>query len=758
MASQYNAPAQPEQDELGPIESYAQQEDARAEQEALAARLDALSLVIAKHRSDAIAARQESGIEDVWTQDEEYYEGIDDANRDEAGQASTWHSKPPGRQSAEDDDTSSTVFVNITAPYVETAAARTADMLLPTDDRSWEIKAGTIPELVGLAKGQVPPAMIRQAAQRNPGNAGAAQAMLDAAKQEAAQMMEDAKEKAKNAQKRIEDWQNECGYHGEVRQVIEDAARIGTGILKGPVPMKKKEIAFLKESNGIEIRETLKPGSRRIDAWNLFPDGSCGENIHHGSYIFERDEITRKILEGLKGGPGYIDSQIDKCLEEGPTKAAKEAPEKPNAPKSEYGSKRFEIWYYYGTLDREDLEAIGCDCQGKEKESLPAVIEMVNNHVIKVILNPLDTGDFPYDVMVWKRRAGHWAGIGVGREVRTPQDIVNGSARMLMDNAGRAGGPQLFIHQGKVTPANGIYEVTPWKVWLGAEDMDLSNADKAFRFEVIPMVQAELTEIIKLGLKLAEDSSGMPLLMQGQQGTAPDTLGVAQILNNNSGTVMRRLARLYDVRVTEPHIRRYYTFLLQYGEDSEKGDFNIDARGSSALVERDLQNQIIMQMGAMVANPIYGKDPKKWMDEFLKSQRLDPKRFDYDDEQWRQIVENMAKGPQDPRLAVEQIRSQMQERLKQMEGQFKLQLQQFEQQFIGDQNERDRQIQLIVAGAEQQGQKFVSLTALKSALATTTLKTDAQERMAHVHASSRLIGKTAVEPPGKAPAGQSFQK
>jgi hypothetical protein len=51
------------------------------------------------------------------------------------------------------------------------------------------------------------------------------------------------------------------------------------------------------------------------------------------------------------------------------------------------------------------------------------------------------------------------------------------------------------------------------------------------------------------------------------------------------------------------------------------------------------------------------------MDEYLKANRLDVRRFNYEDEQWQKIVENMAKGPQDPRLAVAQMRAQLDERL-----------------------------------------------------------------------------------------------
>ena len=105
----------------------------------------------------------------------------------------------------------------------------------------------------------------------------------------------------------------------------------------------------------------------------------------------------------------------------------------------------------------------------------------------------------------------------------------------------------------------------------------------------IDIMQQELQAIVDFGLKLAEDVTGTPMLLQGQMGAAPDSVGGMTILNNNASALPRRLARQYDDKITEPHIRRYYNYLLLFGEDDEKGDFTINARGSTSLVEKDIR-------------------------------------------------------------------------------------------------------------------------------------------------------------------------
>src|SRR3972149_6355640 len=107
-------------------------------------RLNALGQSLAKTRSEAINARQASGVEELWLEDEEFYEGIDNENRGES--RNNLRTKPPGQASLHPTKTArSTVFPNITGPFCDAAAARIADMLLSTNDRSWSLGPTPIP-------------------------------------------------------------------------------------------------------------------------------------------------------------------------------------------------------------------------------------------------------------------------------------------------------------------------------------------------------------------------------------------------------------------------------------------------------------------------------------------------------------------------------------------------------------------------------------------------------------------------------------
>src|SRR5207302_6793320 len=148
-------PANPTPDEQNDGRALAGALESEEQKRARLDRLDAIGQALAKSRAEAIQGRQQSGIEQDWHEDLEFYQGIDDANRNE--HRSIWHTKPMGQASPMTGmATRSTVFPNITGPYCDAAAARIADMRLPTDDSGWAIKPTPIPELVCRAKGEVP--------------------------------------------------------------------------------------------------------------------------------------------------------------------------------------------------------------------------------------------------------------------------------------------------------------------------------------------------------------------------------------------------------------------------------------------------------------------------------------------------------------------------------------------------------------------------------------------------------------------------
>jgi hypothetical protein len=691
--------------------------------------LDDIGLAIAHKRDEARTARTTSGIETTWKECEEAYIGIDDANRHEF-QDGRW-SKPMSvsgpvttNRMPRATDHKSTAFFRMTARYVDAGAAKLTEILLPPDDKAFSFSEMPVPELIrakedrsqvfheglgvpltrdaqpgepvpapsapppsaagpgvgqGPAAGVLPgaaagPSPTPQPAAAPPGapaQPSAPQVPLTV-RDFALESIELARKKAKAAETRIYDWMIACQYSAQVRKVVFDSARIGAGVLKGPYPKASRQIAVTKSEGGVEItiREDVSPAAVWIDPWNIFPDPTCGENIHDGEYIFERDFMSAKQVRDLKKLPGYISAQIDQVLVEGPQKGGGGTDDDGGAvgaPGEHRAKGRYEVWYFYGAMKREEMAALD-QAAGKQttngeapsgnddQDQVYAIVTLINDRAVRATINPLDSGSFPYHSVPWQRRAGHWAGMGVAEQLRMPQRTVNAATRAMLNNAGKSAGSQIVVDRTGIYPMDGDWTSLPDKFWGVTGDGAGKDVRTMFQAVEIPNVTAQLMQIIQYGMQLAEESTSIPLVTQGQSGeTTPDTFGATQLQDTNANQLLRSIGYAFDDFITEPVVRQFYEWLLLDPNvpDEEKGEFTIDAHGSIALVERAIQDQTIGQMGQMAANPIYGIDPKKWTKQFLRSKRLDPIDFQYTEEQQAKI--DAAPPPDAPVVTVAKI-------------------------------------------------------------------------------------------------------
>lgn len=742
-------------------------------------RIQNLSMTMAKLRAQYIEGRESSGIEEEWREDEEFYEGIDAYNRAEM---STRGDKPMGTAPVQGNTaTGSTIFLNVVRPYCDAVSAKMGETLMPTDDRAWEANHTPIPDVLKISKGKLPIAVKNGIDKAFPDDPLRQNKEVDSLVADAKEEIQMAREIADRVTMVIDDWHVEGQYHTENRIVFDDAVKVGSGVLKGPFQVKRRVTAYVNGKLVIETR--LAPASKRISYHNLYPDPGCGQNIHRGSGIFERDDVTAKELMQLKGVDDYDPDQIDEVLKEGPHRATKIQPDmrggSTNGLKLRETKYLYEIWYYHGMIEREDLEVFGVKPPSEERY-FDAKVTMVNNHVIRAVLNTLEDGEFPYDIMVFQRREGSPWGIGLARQMRTPQRMINAAARNMMNNAGLAGGPQLIVQHGVIEPEDGIWEFKPLKVWIASEDAQTKDLDNAFRFVEVPMLQDKLEAIINLGLRMAELVTGFPLIMQGAMGGAPDKVGIVNILDNNGSAVIRRLARLYDDLVTEPQVRRYHKYMLSYHEDDtlKTGDMSIDARGSSALVEKAQKNQALIEIAklGLQNDPRNKIDPVKFGEQILRSLRLDPKVFAFDDEEWEEMVGNwdqILKAQEqagDSKVMIAQLRAEVDqmriastERIAgakiEMQGAVAVAGFDLERELEQTRGE----LELLLSGVNEnmdamklEGDMKQNGDKIKADLAKKVMDIQATLDLVRAEASAARLPKPPVEPPGKAAAGESY--
>ena len=688
-------------------------------------RLAKLGRELSKRRQEWVRARRSSGVEKRWKNDWDQYNGLDPVNTAAASMMdSVQQGGFPAAGRKDSKPQRSKVFVNITRPKTNAAVARLQEMLFPTDDRNWGLTLAPVDEpadpihpFVTPAQPAAPqsaPADVSMGSQAGPAaTSGSDQPAPQGSDQSVPQgvsaaqgqpsqsagglppsdgsltdaeytklLQREASQKALNAmQDEIDSQLDEAQYNAIGRQVLHYAGVMGTGVIKGPIVVNRMRKMWqpMGDIHVLKMVEEKKPSLECIDPRHIFPDPGCGNNIHNGSGIFEYQDYTPKRVRELAKQPGYIADAISKVLTEGPAQdydvEMYESMTKEERNEAAEDRKHFKVWSYWGDFEPEDLRAAGVDVSDGELEVVSGCVIMVNDTVIKAFENPLETGDFPYDFFVWETNDKSPFGYGVPHLIRTQQRVLNAGWRQIMDNAALSVGPQVILKTSAIEPADGVWEMTGRKIWRCIDST--ANVQDAMHLVDIPMHIQELEAISKMAMDFIDLESAVPQISQGEQGSAPDTVGGLTILMNNANVVLRRIIKQFDDHLTVPLLTRFYDWNMAYNpKKSIKGDYVVDAKGSTALLVRDMQNQALLQLGQYQQSPIISGmvNWDEWFKESLKANHIDTSRIlKNDDEIKAFLAQAQANQPPPPQVQVAQINAQSKLQVVQATQQFEAQ-------------------------------------------------------------------------------------
>lgn len=531
----------------------------------------------------------------------------------------------------------SQLFINQTRPKTNACEAKLGDMLFPTDDKNWGVRPSPVPELTVEAESVAAQATeAKMAAAEDPENPVMQEIAeaLDAKALEINLRMDEAKKRARSMEQEIDDHLKECRYAIQARDVIRDACRLGTGIMKGPVvsgrnrskwvstsgdqmnrdpdvvPMQGADDArpmwFLQES------EDARPVFWRVDPWNFFPDMDA-TSIEDCESVLERHLMTPKELRKLSRQPGFK-AQADafrRLLTEG---ARSSTPTYISDLRSITGAhhdsqiNRYHVWEYHGPMSGDDLaviaESLGDtdlleevmmeDGEIDPLAELQVAIWFCQGALLKVGIHHLDSGESIYSVFNLEKDEAGLFGFGVPYLMRDSQKSLNAAWRAMMDNAGIAGGPQIEIDEEVLEPADGEWVMTPRKVWKRKRTTDPNRL--GMKFHKVDMHQTEMANIINISKQFIDEETSISTIAQGEQGShTTQTAHGMSLLMNATNVVFRRIVKNWDDDMTTPTIRRMYDFLMQFSKkDHIKGDYEVDARGTSVLLVREMQATNLM--------------------------------------------------------------------------------------------------------------------------------------------------------------------
>ncbi len=738
-------------------------EDASYENSALYAIANA----ILPTRDEAISFRAGSGVETRWREDEKYLGGLDldtIGSADVATNASNGGAYAGGKGTAV---TRSQVIVNVIRSKAWTAYGRFCETAVPTSENNWGMKVTPNPELDEMEKSDK---QAMQNGQPITDTTGKGVKVSDVAKD-----MRDLAEKRMEAMEReVDDQLTECKYNAEQRKGIWSAVYLGTMVMKGPMFIgdnHKKYVSKMvfDEEKGENVkvwtlqgRQGVKPASKAVRCWDVYPSPHCGQDVQRSPYMWEKSTLLPRELRDLATVDGYEETVITALLEEEP--ATHQGYKSLAEQKKPVKGMPYECWEYNGDVSTQLLEEAGINCAflGPQKKVMACVM-FVNDKPIKISINPIEGTGIPYDFWQWDilEDDSPW-GIGLVRVLIWLQRIITGAFRSMMDNAGDSSGANYVMGDG-ITPIDGKMELTGKKGWRYTGTLE--DVRKAFAQFQLTNNQQQLQAIIELAMRFVDIETGMPTLFQGEAQTAPETLGATNIMVDANNISTRQRISRYDDQITIPHISRYYHYNMQHSDKEEikGGDMEVDAKGVRVLLEKDQARQSLLQIWALKNDPDIQKntDWRKDVELLYKYLHLNILKSDGELQQDAEAAAQNPVAVSNPAMDVAKVRSEGEmnkEKLRQTSDMKEL-------QFKAQQADLDRKHEKEMKTLEIQGKVMeyaertkMEIPKIKAQLA---MNAASYEKKAQSNAPGSTIPQVAtpaIEPEGQAPAGEAFQK
>lgn len=595
--------------------------------------------------------------------------------------------------------------VNITAHKVNMARARMLDIQLPTGgDFNFQLNPVKDSELESLLGDNSPTRADPNVTRAQVAEAGLLEHL----------------DKAKRMQLRIQDQLIKTDYGRKLREAIRDWVLLGTAVLKGPViqnvPVKRYQ-NYPDSEGGMQSEKVMEfiqaPMTERVDPKFFYPDPECliPEELEKA---YEIRPVSKTELIQLANNTSFMKDRIKDVLEKTPDGQTDSNVFNLNGliDKDHSIKNKYILKIYNGPLDKQVLKMM--DLISEEDIEDPFVemfgeVWFIQGHIIRVSISPYDAEDkVPYHIVVWEKDDTSLFGHGMPYKMKDQAKVTNAAWRMLLDNSGLSAGPQLALNKEMIRPANGNWDIEPFKIWFLTEYG--SRVDEAIQFVNVPNNQQSLANVIEMSMQFADLESDTPMIAQNMMPQAQNASGMGLILTEANVT-QRELSMAWDKYITVPLIERYVDYNMQYSSDPKiKGNFEVHIGAATQRIDNQIIAQDIERILSMAGqNEMYQLqiDPEVAFRKWATASRVGPEILRPIEEvraEIQRMQEQQANQPPDP----DTIRAQatmMQEETRRMEleqdmqaRQIELQSKQEDMQFnrelkIAELEQKDRELQ-----------------------------------------------------------------
>jgi len=435
---------------------------------------------------------------------------------------------------------------------------------------------------------------------------------------------------ARRMEKLIHDQIEESHGSSEIRNALLEASLLGTGIIKGPFNFNKKLNKWDTDEEGNRVYSPLKVRVPRIEfvsCWDFYPDPSA-TSIEECEYVVHRHKMNKSQLRQLRNMPYFDEDAIRECLLEGPNYEEKdfESQLRDDSRVDEYES-NFEVIEYWGIMDAEYAKEVGIKLSKKVDDLDEVQINawICGNKLLRAVVNPFTPYRIPYHAFPYEKNPYNFFGIGVAENMDDSQQIMNGHARMAIDNLAMAGSLVFDVDESALVGGQSM-EIYPGKIFRRQAGMP-GQAIHGLKF---PNTAPENMMMFDKFRQLADEQTGIPSYSHGQTGVQSMTRtasGMSMLLGASSLNIKTVVKNLDDF-LLRPLGESFFQWNMQFFEGNldVKGDLEVKATGTNSLMQKEVRSQRLTMFLQTAQSPAIAPFVKisKLVSELAYSLDLDP--------------------------------------------------------------------------------------------------------------------------------------
>ena len=440
-----------------------------------------------------------------------------------------------------------------------------------------------------------------------------------------------AQEAARKMEKLIHDQIEESNGSSEIRNALLESALLGTGIVKGPFNFNKKLNKWVVGENGERNYNPLEVRVPRIEfvsCWDFFPDPAA-TNIEECEYIVHRHKMNKSQLRQLRNMPYFDEDAIRNALMDGPNYVEKdyESQLKDDARVEDSYQSNFEVLEYWGIMDAEYAREVGIELSDEidDLDEVQINAWVCGNRLLRAVINPFTPYRLPYHAFPYERNPYNFFGIGIAENMDDSQQIMNGHARMAIDNLAMAGSLVFDVDESALVGGQSM-EVYPGKIFRRQAGIP-GQSIHGIKF---PNTAPENMMMFDKFRQLADEQTGIPSYSHGQTGVQSMTRtasGMSMLLGAASLNIKTVVKNLDDF-LLKPLGEAFFQWNMQFFEGSldVEGDLEVRATGTNSLMQKEVRSQRLTMFLQTAQSPAIAPFVKisKLVSELAYSLDLDP--------------------------------------------------------------------------------------------------------------------------------------